>query len=110
MFLSGASSSVNSWRNLVVGGRAVVLAALCLGSVLACSNSDKPNTKPPTHEGGAPGAGGQSAADAGDASDSGGTDATDPGVGGAPDVIGAAGASNEPGSWDTSFWDDAVWQ
>ncbi len=95
-----------------------LLVMLAVGSLaLACkSSADSPATPPSelAGAGGAPEPGGGSEAGA----------ATEPqggqvgvagkaGVGEGGDVVnipGAAGAPTEPGSWDQSFWDDAVWQ
>ena len=87
---------------------ALAVCALALGCK---SSSDAP--APPSHE--VAGAGGASepgsGADAGAATEPQGGET---GLGQAGDAnmpgVGAGGAPTEPGSWDQSFWDDAVWQ
>ncbi len=79
-----------------------LLALLALGSLaLACkSSADSPTAPPSELAGGAPDQGR-------------GNEAGEAGLGEGGDVVnvpGAAGAPTEPGSWDKSFWDDAVWQ
>lgn len=97
-----------AWKPLLM---ALAVCALALGCK---SSSNAPG--PPSNE--AAGAGGASepggGADAGAAAEPEGGANGDPGSGQAGDTnmpgTGAGGAPTEPGSWDKSFWDDAVWQ
>ena len=81
---------------------------------LACkSSTDTPSSNAPPD--GTAGAGGTpddvGVGDAGAMSTQGGA-GNKPGEGEGGDVSmpGAGGAPTEPGSWDESFWDKAVWQ
>ena len=97
--------------------RLIFALALC-GLALACKGSDDQPQKPDETSAGAGGdfeqpGGGPGGADAGGAGNAqgGAGGGTAPvGEGGDINLPGAGGAPTEPGSWDQSFWDDAVWQ
>ncbi len=97
---------------------AQLLALLTLGSLaLACKSSADSPTTPPSELAGAggapePGAGNEAGATPEPQGGQNGV-AGKAGLGEGGDVVnvpGAAGAPTDPGSWDQSFWDDAVWQ
>ena len=90
----------------------LLVLALC-ALALGCKSSDGPAAPP---EGAVAGAGGASEAGPGDEAGAsgmpqGGTGATTgTGEGGDINMPGVGGEPTEPGSWDESFWDNAVWQ
>ncbi|HEX2872929.1 MAG TPA: hypothetical protein VHP33_16825 [Polyangiaceae bacterium] len=91
---------------------ALAVSALALG----CKGSDdKPAEQPPTESAGAGGApdggpAGQPPGGAAGANTPGGAGTAPVGEGGELNLPGAGGGPTEPGAWDQSFWDDAVWQ
>lgn len=93
-----------------------LLVALALASLtLACKGSDdKPSTPPDETSAGAggdsqqPGSGPGGAEAGGTGNAQGG--AAPVGEGGEINLPVGGAAPTEPGSWDESFWDDAVWQ
>lgn len=98
----------------VAAWRGALFLALAVGTLaLGCKSSgDKPTT-PPDAAAGAGAAtepGGNN--EAGASTDPQGGAGNTPGVGEGGDVNmpGAGGEPTEPGSWDESFWDKAVWQ
>lgn len=102
------NSKHRSWQN-----RVVLLLAVAASS-LACKGSGDAPAAPPNDS--AAGAGGASEPHEGDeagasAMAQGGTGASSGlGEGGDINMPGVGGAPTEPGSWDESFWDEAVWQ
>ena len=96
----------------VAAGRGTVFVVLAVCALaLGCKSSDDAPTAPPEvvtpGEGGAAGAGPDNGAGA-TAEPQGGN--TGLGEGGDVNMPGAGGEATEPGSWDESFWDKAVWQ
>ena len=115
--------SLKIGRKWAFSGRAWLCLALSVAAPLACKSSDSPPAPPTVNEAGAAnqetGGSGDPAAGAGGASNPGTgeggnaamTEAGAPtGVGGDPGMLGMGGVNSEPGSWDTSTWDEAVWQ
>lgn len=102
---------------LRVAGRGSLLLVLgaCLLAPLACKSSD-PTPQPPSQSEagqGNPddvrpneGDGGRASMMMGEAGSTGQVDGGEPSMNG----MGMGGAPTEPGAWDDSTWDNAIWQ